>query len=173
MSERLGLLGRAAVVLLSALLLQVAVVADLEAFDAVGDVVLLMALAAGSVGGFDRGAMVGFAAGIAYDVMLDTPFGLEALTCVLAGYAAGWVTARLAQNQWWFHVGAAAALSLAAVVMSMLLARILGLEVAANDVVRSALVVAVWNAALILPARRLWRWVYAEEVPDRYRVAYP
>ncbi|MGH9212956.1 MAG: rod shape-determining protein MreD [Acidimicrobiales bacterium] len=159
--------------LLSVLLVQVAVVSDLRAFDAVGDLVLLMALAAGSVGGQDRGAVVGFVAGLSYDLMLDTPFGLAALTCVLAGYAAGWATGRVDRTQWWFHVATSAVLSIVAVVFSVIAARVLGLAFALDDLVRTAVVVAAWNGALILPARRLWRWVYDEEVPGRYRVALP
>src|ERR687892_152987 len=129
LSERLGLLGRSALVLLSALLLQVAVVSDLRAFEAVGNLILLMALAAGSVGGPDRGAAVGFAAGLGYDLLLDTPFGLEALTCVLAGFAAGWAAGRMEQGQWWFPVATAGVLSIVAVVFSVVVGRILGLEV--------------------------------------------
>jgi rod shape-determining protein MreD len=172
-AERLGLLGRCGLVLFCALLLQVAVVSDLRAFDAVGDLILLMAIAAGSSGGPDRGATIGFAAGLSYDLLLRTPFGLSALTCVLAGYAAGWAVGAAREPQWWFHVVAAVGISIVAVVFSMVVARILGMAFAFNDVVRSAIVVAVWNGLLVLPARRLWRWAYGEVDSDRYRVLLP
>jgi rod shape-determining protein MreD len=170
-AERLGFVGRSALVLLSVLLLQVAVVADLEAFGERGDLILLMAIAAGSVAGPDRGATIGFATGLSYDLLLDTPFGLSVLTCVVAGYAAGWVTSLIHQPQWWFHVAASAGISVVAVIFSLVVARVLGLAFVLGEVVNMALVIAVWNGALILPARRVWRWVYSEEDTGRYRVA--
>jgi rod shape-determining protein MreD len=169
-AERLGFLGRSALVLVSVLLLQVSVVADLPLFEAVGDLVLLTAIAAGSIGGPDRGATVGFVAGVSYDLLLDTPFGLSALTCVAAGYAAGRVGGWMHQPPWWFHVAASVAISAVAVVFSVIVARVLGLAFSVDDVVRTALVVAMWSGVLILPARRVWRWVYDEDEPSRYRV---
>lgn len=172
-AERLGLVGRSALVLLSVLLLQLAVMSDLPAFGAVGDLMLLMAIAAGSTGGPDRGATIGFVAGLIYDLQLGTPFGLSVLTCVVAGFLAGRAVGWLHEPQWWFHVIASAGISLVAVMLSVVTARVLGLAFALDDVVSMALVVAVWNGALILPARRVWRWVYGEEDPGRYRMVTP
>jgi rod shape-determining protein MreD len=172
-AERLGLVGRGALVVIGVLLLQVAVVADLRTIDAVGDLVLLIAIAAGSVGGADRGATAGFVAGLSYDLLLDSPFGLQALTCVVAGYATGWMLASVRETQWWFHVGSTLGISAGAVLFSAVVARITGLAFALDDVVRSMLVVALWSGALILPARRLWRWVYGVELGDRYGVLLP
>lgn len=170
-AERLGLVGRSTLVLLSVLLLQVSVMADLPLAGAVADLMMLMALAAGSVGGADRGAAFGFAAGVTYDLLLDTPFGLSALTYVLAGYAAGLLAGRVLQPRWWFHVAMAAGLSVAAVLFSVVVARMLGSAYALDDVVRMVVVVALWNAALILPARRMWLWVLGESAPSRFRMA--
>src|SRR5206468_526729 len=65
-------LRRSALLVLVVLILQVGIVSNLEAFEAFGDIVLLVAIAAGSVGGPDRGATYGFCAGLAYDLLLDT-----------------------------------------------------------------------------------------------------
>ena len=170
-TERLGLLGRTALVLLSALLLQVSVMSDLPAFNAVGDLMLLMAIAAGSVGGPDRGATYGFAAGLAFDLMVVTPFGLYALTFAVAGYLAGWGAAWLVQPRWWFHVATAAGVSIVGVVLSVVVSRVLGVSIKFDEIVQQALVVALWNAALIIPMRRIWFWVFGEEEPGRFRVA--
>jgi hypothetical protein len=42
-------------------------------------------------------------------------------------------------------------------------------------VIRIALVVATWNALLIVPARRVMRWVIGdpEHASDRFRMALP
>ena len=170
-AERLGLFGRAAVVLFCLLMLQVGLVSDLPVLDAVGDLMLLSAIAAGSIGGADRGATWGFVAGLLYDLMLDTPFGMSALTYAVAGFAAGWVAAVVLQPRWWFHVGTTIGISLGAVLLSVLIVRMAGSAFVMNDVLRMCLVVTVWNALLILPARRLLAWVFDEDdadVPSRF-----
>jgi len=167
-TERLGLFGRAALVLFALLMLQVGLVADLPVLEAVGDLMLLSAIAAGSVGGPDRGATFGFAAGIVYDLMLETPFGLSALTYAVAGFAAGWIAGRVLQPRWWFHVGTAAGITVGAVLLSVMVARIAGEKLSDelwDDLWRWCLIEAVWNALLILPARRLLAWVFGEEDP--------
>lgn len=172
-ADRLGLLGRSALVLLTALLLQVAVMADLPVFDAVGDLMLVLVIGAGLVGGPDRGATIGFAAGLVYDLLLDTPFGLSALTYVVAGFAAGWVASPTVPLRWWVQVGASVVIAMAAVIFSVLVARVLGLAFALDDVVRMVLVEGIWAGLLILPARRLLQWMLGEQDPSRYRVAMP
>jgi rod shape-determining protein MreD len=164
-AERLGLFGRAALVLFALLMLQVGLVSDLPVLEAVGDLMLLSAIAAGSVGGADRGATYGFVAGILYDLMLDTPFGLNALTYAVAGFAAGWVAGRVLQPRWWFHVGTTAAITLGAVLLTVFVANFVGEGFPADDIWRMCLVETVWNAVLILPARRLLAWVFGEEDP--------
>jgi rod shape-determining protein MreD len=171
MNGRMAMVGRAALVVFSVLMLQVGLVADLRAFGAIGNLMLLAAIAAGSVGGPDRGASFGFAVGLAYDLVLDTPFGLEALSCALAGYASGWAISWVIQPQWWFHIGSAAVVSVAAVIVGVVVARVLGSAYPLDDIVRMALVEAAWSAVLILPARRVLRWVLGEDDPGPYRVA--
>ncbi|MEA2703532.1 MAG: rod shape-determining protein MreD [Actinomycetota bacterium] len=67
-------------VLLFALILHTAVFPQLRIFDVAPDVLLLFAIAGGLAGGPDRGAVLGFVAGILADLFLQTPFGLSALT---------------------------------------------------------------------------------------------
>jgi rod shape-determining protein MreD len=174
-ADRLPVLRRAAPVLVALLIVQVGVLADLPAFGAVADVMLLAALAAATVGGPDKGALYGFAAGLLYDLVLDTPFGMSALVYALVGYAIGVAVAWVVEPQWWVHVGAAVVGSIAAVVLMVLVARVLGLPYPFDEVVRIALVVAAWNALLIVPARRVMRWVIGDpdDRPDRFRIALP
>ncbi len=58
--------------------------------DDVGmDAFLALSVTAGLVAGPRRGAIVGFAAGIALDLTVVTPFGLGALSYLVAGVVAG------------------------------------------------------------------------------------
>jgi len=174
-AERLIVLRRAAPVLIAVLLVQVGVMTGLPAFGAVADLMLLVTLAAASVGGPDKGAAYGFAAGLLYDLVLDTPFGMSALVYALVGYAIGVFGAWALQPRWWFHEVTAIAGSIASVILTVAVARVLGLPYPFDDVVRIALVVATWNALLILPARRLLRWVIGDPdgAADRFRIALP
>jgi rod shape-determining protein MreD len=73
------------------ILLQTTFGNDLRVDDFAPDLMLLLAVAAGFVGGPDKGAVVGFAAGLVSDLFLQsTPFGLSALAACLAGFAVGW-----------------------------------------------------------------------------------
>jgi rod shape-determining protein MreD len=157
-------------VLLSLLVIQVGIVADLQAFGAMGDLMLLLAIAAGSVGGPNRGALYGFWAGVAYDLMLETPFGLSPLVYALVGYAVGVASGWYVEPRAWYHVAVAALASMIAVVILVGVALGLGVRYPLEDVVRIAPVVATWSLVLILPLRRLLRWVIGEEEPDRFRM---
>lgn len=71
------------------LLLQVVVVSKIELFDAKGNIVLLFAIAAALESDAERGALVGFTAGLTFDLLLDTPAGLSALSMALVGWTVG------------------------------------------------------------------------------------
>jgi rod shape-determining protein MreD len=164
-------LRRGALVIFVALILQTGVVSDLEAFSAVGDLMLIVALAAGVTGGPDRGATLGFAAGISYDLLLDTPFGLSALVYALVGYAAGMAAVYVIQPRWWFRLVVAAVGSVAAVLLTVLVGRIVGLNYPADEVFRIAAVESVWSVVLMLPACRVLQWVVGRDRAETFRVA--
>lgn len=165
-------LPKSALVLVGALVLQISVVSDLRLFGAVGDLLLLVTIAAGLVDGPDRGATFGFAAGLLYDLVLDTPFALSALTYALVGYLVGLVSASLMRHGRWWTVGVAAAASVAAVVLYASIAHLVGTPYPMGGLPRIALVVALWNAALVIPARSLLRRVLGRGAPEPIRVAF-
>ncbi len=172
-ADGLLVLRRAAPVLLGVLTVQVGVMADLPLFGAMGDLMLLVTLATAAVAGPDRGATYGFAAGVLYDLLLDTPFGMSALVYAVVGYALGVFAAWALQPRWWFHVITAVVGSWVAVVLMVVVARVLGLPYPLGDVVRFALVISFWNGLLIVPARKVMRWVVREpddESIERYRM---
>jgi rod shape-determining protein MreD len=91
-------------ILLIVLLLQTSLIAKLTIFGVRGDLVLLLPIVAGILGGSDRGAMVGFAAGLSFDLLLQTPFGLSALTYCLVGYGVGLLQGGVLRSTWLFPV---------------------------------------------------------------------
>jgi rod shape-determining protein MreD len=149
---------RLALVLLVSVILQTTVVADLWMFDATGDVMLLVAIAAGLAGGATRGAAVGFASGITFDLLLTTPFGLSALTYCLVGYTVGTIHGSVLRATRWIPIAAAAIASAMGVALYVVLGQVVGQEFALGDAPTIALVVASLNVILVLPATRVLRW---------------
>jgi rod shape-determining protein MreD len=161
---------RAAVVLFAAVLLQLAVVADLRVAGAIGDVVLAVVVAAGLTGGADRGVVYGFVAGLLYDVALDTPFGLTALTYALVGYAVGLAGSALMRTSGWWPVVVAAVAGLVQATLYTALGNLLGVAYSFGDLPAIALVMAAWSAVLVLPLIRVLWWVHGHAEPDRLEV---
>jgi rod shape-determining protein MreD len=174
MHDRLGIAWRFGLLLFAVLVMQVAVMADLVAFGQVGDLLLLLAIVAGLVGGPDRGATLGFVAGFSYDLLVvDVPFGLSALVYALVGYGVGSLGGWMAQPRRWFVITTAVVATVVGVVLTALISRVLGRDLPLDEVIRMAAVEAVWSAALILPARRLLRWALGDDRSDSYRIALP
>lgn len=82
---------RLLLVVVTAVLFQVAVLDQIVVLGAHPDVMVVLAGAAGAVCGSSRGAVIGFALGLAADLVLPTLFGLSALAFVLVAFGAGLV----------------------------------------------------------------------------------
>lgn len=76
-------------VVVSALLLQTTVFADVRLFGARPELMYLLTIAFGILEGPASGAITGFAGGMSQDFLLNQPKGITALTLVLLGYAIG------------------------------------------------------------------------------------
>ncbi len=150
---------RVPVVIVLGLAVQTTLFADLQPFDALADIMLLLALAAGVVAGPRDGALCGFVAGLAYDCLLRTPFGLSALTYALAGYGAGYLQAMVSTARWWVGsliMGAASAVSIAGYAV---IGTVFGLKDAVNmHLVTVMAVVGVVNVVFAMPALWVMRW---------------
>jgi rod shape-determining protein MreD len=77
------------VAVVTALLLQTTVFADVRLFGARPELMFLLTIAFGVLEGPASGAITGFAGGMAQDFLLNQPKGITALTLVLVGYAIG------------------------------------------------------------------------------------
>lgn len=77
------------VVIITALLLQTTVFADVRLLGARPELMFLLTISFAILEGPASGAITGFAGGMAQDFLLDQPKGITALTLTLLGYAAG------------------------------------------------------------------------------------
>lgn len=91
---------RTAVVVVTVVLLQLALFDDLRVSDVAPEVVLGLAVAAGVTGGSSNGALVGFGAGLLFDLFLATPFGLSALVYCIVAYVAGLLANSVSDTNW-------------------------------------------------------------------------
>jgi rod shape-determining protein MreD len=80
---------RLALLLGTILLAQLTLGSNLRIDGVHPDLMVLAAVAGGLVAGPDRGAIVGFLAGLGADLFVDTPFGLSALVFCVVGYGVG------------------------------------------------------------------------------------
>jgi rod shape-determining protein MreD len=160
---------RTAVVLLTALLLQVAVVPWLTISGAQADLLLVATLAAGLSGGPERGARVGFVAGLLWDLVVVGPFGLSALTYCLAGYFVGTAQRSVVGPTWWAPIPSAALAGAASVFFYAAVGVVLGYhEWLDGQTAVVAGVVAVMAAVLVLPAIRILAWTEGEPLGLRF-----
>jgi rod shape-determining protein MreD len=136
---------------------------DLRVAGATPELLFLLPVAAGIVGGSVEGAVVGFVAGMASDLLTTTPFGLSALVGTLIGAAVGALTGNLVRQVWWFPSVVALGASAVAVMLYAVLGAVLGndqfLHVGLPAVV---VVVSLVNAVLAGPAVRAARWALEE-----------
>ncbi|HET6951467.1 MAG TPA: rod shape-determining protein MreD [Acidimicrobiales bacterium] len=161
---------RSGPVLVAALVLQVSVVADLRVAGAIGDLLLVVVVAAAVTGGAERGAAYGFAAGLLYDLAVETPFGLTALTYTLVGLGVGALAALIGRTGGWWPVGLAAGAGFAQATAYTVLGNLVGVAYPAGDVPVIGLVMAAWAAVLVLPLLRVLWWIHGHAAPDRLEV---
>lgn len=164
---RLVMATRTSLVLVLALTFQLGVASRIEVFGVQGDVMLLIAVCAGLAAGPDRGAAIGFAAGLGFDLLLQSPFGLSALTYALVAYLAGSLQDSVLRAAWWIPVSTAAAASALGVILYGVFGTVVGEDLLSLFLLRIALVVGVLNAVAAPIALRAVRW--ATGTSDRTR----
>ena len=150
---------RVAVVMFVALTLHQSLFVSLHVSDARPQVMLLVAVVGGLLGGAERGAFLGFTAGLLADLFVQTPLGLAALAFALVGFAVGSVQSGIIHSAWWIGPVTALVASFA----GMLLYGVLGAIIGQSHFVSPRLLgiaagVAVMNALLSLPVIRAMSW---------------
>ena len=145
--------------LVVALMLHTAVLPQLRVLDVAPDLLLVLGISAGMVAGPDRGALVGFVAGLLADCFLQTPFGLSALCYSLVAYAVGALQATLLDAPRSIRVVTAVVASAAGVTSFAVLGAVLGSdELLSGRLPTIVLVVATLNGLLVLLVARPVRW---------------
>lgn len=143
-------------------LVQVAVVSQLRVDRISADVLLAFAVACGVAAGPDRGALVGFFAGLGYDVFLQTPFGLSALVYCVVAYGVGLFQLPLASHPRWWRAASVTVASTAGVVLWVGLALVLDQDqLLGMPIVRTVAIVTVINGVLSLPSLAAASWAFA------------
>ncbi len=163
---------RTSLILVVVLTLQLGVAPSLGVFGVQGDLLLLLAVAAGVAAGPDRGAAIGFAAGIAYDLMLQTPFGLSALTYAIVAYLVGGLQDSVLRAAWWIPVITATAASIVGVILYGVVGTVLGEDLIASDLLRIALIVGLLNTVAAPVVVRAMRWATGSTSSLRARAVY-
>jgi len=162
---------RLGLVIVVVLLLQLSLISEMHLFTATGDILLLLAISAGIAAGPEWGALTGFIAGIAFDLVLQTPFGLSALSYCMVGYVVGRVQTGILRAAWWVPMVTAAIASAAGVVLFAVLEALLGdTHVFDRRLLSVIAVVSILNALLVPPMIRVFRWVFAEDALHQTRV---
>lgn len=152
---------RIALILFVALTLHQSLFVSLHVGDARPQVMLLMAIAGGLLGGAERGAFLGFSAGLLADLFVQTPLGLSALAFALVGFAVGSVQSGIIHSSWWIGPVTALAASFA----GMLLYGVLGAIIGQSHFVSPRLIgiaagVGLMNALLAPPVIRAMSWAF-------------
>ena len=142
---------------------QQTLVLDLRVGGVHPDIMILLPIVAGIVGGPSRGASMGFWAGLVADLFLPTPFGLSALVGCMVGFAVGAATLALDRTAVWLPPFAALAGSALYEVIYAVLGSVLGQpQMLHAGVAQIVLLVSLVNAVLALPALRLVAWALPE-----------
>ncbi|OFW79602.1 MAG: rod shape-determining protein MreD [Actinobacteria bacterium RBG_19FT_COMBO_70_19] len=136
-------------VILSALLLQTTVFADVLLLGAKPELLYLVAIAFAFLDGPSAGAIAGFGAGMAQDFLLNQPKGITALTLTLLGYAVGMLRQYVVSPSPVFPVFLVAGGTFAGVLFYGVVSFLLGqLDVSTLYLIRVAALSAVYNAIL-------------------------
>src|ERR1700679_5168 len=92
---------RVALVVFIVLMVQQTVMVVLRVGGAHPDLLWLLPITAALLDGPESGAIVGFWTGLAFDLILPTPFGLSALVGCIWGYSVGVATKAVDQRAGW------------------------------------------------------------------------
>jgi rod shape-determining protein MreD len=145
------------------LIVQVALLNQIVVWGAHPDLFVLFPVAAGLVQGPQRGAIVGFIAGLAADLVVQLPFGLSPLTFVLAGFASGLIgKARAASDVGPSDAFRCVVLATATAALYAVIGTAVGQPgLLSSQTGRALVVVAVGAVILSLPALSIIRWCFA------------
>ncbi len=146
------------------LLLQSTVMLSVRIDGVHPDLLWLLPITAGLLDGPQTGAVVGFGTGLAFDLVLPTPFGLSALVGSIVGFSVGMAAGTMVERPGWLTPVAAVVGSVAADMLFAVLGAILGQQQMVEvNFVALALVVGVAAAVVVIPVNGAMRWALSPE----------
>jgi rod shape-determining protein MreD len=155
---------RVALVIFVVLMVQQTMMVALRIGGVHPDLLWLLPITAALADGPETGGIIGFWAGLTFDLVLPTPFGLSALVGCLLGYAVGALTTAVDPRTTWLKPVAALTGSVAADMLFAVLGAILGQpQMVQIDFVALFLMISISSLVFVLPVSRLMRWALAGE----------
>ena len=168
MTGEIQVIVRWSVLLLSAFVLQIGVVTDLELFGVHPEILLLVAICAGLVGGPTRGAEVGFAAGVLADLVVPGVLGVSALSFALVGFAVGATEESVIRASRGISVAIAAAASAIGTLLYAAVGEMLGQRSLSDPRLWVIIgIVSAVNGLLCVPGLAVCRWAEGEPLRTR------
>ena len=162
---------RVAFVLLIAAVLERGLFSQLRVGGAAADIMLLLAISAGMVGGADRGAVVGFFAGLTLDLLVQSPLGLYALVYCVVGYVVGAAHTAVVRTSRWEPVVLAVLASVVGIALYVVASFMVGRTGLINrHLLVVVAVVTVANALLVPFSNRAMRWALGDSSGSRAAV---
>lgn len=158
--NRGGLIARWSVLVVSTLVLQVGVAPEFQILGVVANLLLLLAVCAGAVGGPERGAIVGFCCGLLLDLARGWgALGLSALAYTLIAAGVGATMTQVLQMQRFLSMGVVAAGSAAGTLLFAIEGQLFGEHTLTNPKLWTIVIVtALVNGVLSPVALRMARW---------------
>jgi rod shape-determining protein MreD len=160
---------RLALIILIALVVQVVVISPIAVAGGRGNIILLVAIAAALETDAERGAIAGFAAGLAFDMLLDTPMGLSSLTGALVGWLVGVAKDSVLRDVAVIQLGLVALASALGTLLYAGLAVVFGVTVDPGGLPAIVAVIAVVNVVFSKPLRWALRWAFGPDSRARDR----
>ncbi len=156
---------RFTVVVVLVLVLQVELFSELRLWGVMPELLMGTTVATAWAAGPDRGAVVGFVAGLLYDLYLPTPLALSALTYVLVAYGVGNVSAALASSgERRLRQLVTLCAVAAGIMLFVTLGELLGQPNLYTDrLVTIVIVATLYTTLLMTPIRRLVLWALGDE----------
>lgn len=160
---------RFGLVLLSSVVLYLVVFRHLRVAGVAVDVFLLLAVVGGLVLGPDRGAITGFVAGLALDLLGQWPLGLLALSYCLVGWTAGRYQSSVVRSSRLRLMVTTGAFSAMGWGLTAVVGWVLGQKnMVSEHLAVVVVVVAVANGLLAPLAARALRWAWDEPVGSAF-----
>lgn len=158
-TDEVKVLARTALLLLGAYVLQLGLFSDLRLFSVHPEVLLSIAAGSAIAWGGDRGAVIGFAAGLLADLSLSGRFGVTALAWAISCYGLGLLSEGLARRSRVVDAVLMGFGGAAGVIAYALAAAIFGQSTLGDDNLLVIIgMVAFWNTILSPVVVPLCRW---------------